>query len=118
MNDVPATIGGRIRQERERLELTEKEMAERMGIHRNRLRALEDGTAKRGPGFEELGALGLQGADVNYILTGQGTLNPEERALVENYRASTDADRKSLRSVGNAFAKSRLMDGDAKVGGD
>ena len=125
----PNSIGYRLYEERRRLRLTEAEMAERAGFALDsapdkkwhRVRALETGTnAQNKPlTWDELAGLATLGVDVQYVLIGQRShvLSQEEQRLVDNYRASGEEGKRSLRSVGNAFAKSRLDDDDAVVGG-
>lgn len=65
------------------------------------------------PGGEYLQRLAGLGIDVTVLLTGTGAapqgdglaLTPEERALIDNYRAASPDRRAALREVGAAVAQ-------------
>lgn len=115
------SIGERLREERAKLDLNQADFAALAGITKKTQMLYE--SDERSPKADYLAAVAEKGVDVLYVLTGQRStsetgLAPDEAALVDNYRHSSEADRQSLRSVGNAFAKSRLMGDDAEVGGN
>jgi transcriptional regulator with XRE-family HTH domain len=85
-----STIGERIYQERERLSLTQPEVAELCGVTMRSQRNYEHGD--RSPDAEYLAALAANGLDVLYILTGQRAgfaLSPEEQTMLGFYRDAT-----------------------------
>ena len=79
-------------------------------------------------GTEVLAAFGLAGGDVLYVLTGQRknvqtsscemvyksapptVLTARESALIDNYRAASDAGKKALETTGVAVAQPKLDD--------
>jgi transcriptional regulator with XRE-family HTH domain len=63
------TISSRLKQERERLELTQVEMAKQTGIARASQQNYESG--KRLPNVEYLNMLHKLGVDILYIITGE-----------------------------------------------
>ena len=63
------TIGLRLKQERERLELTQVEMAKQTGIARASQQNYEYG--KRLPNVEYLNMLHKLGVDILYVITGE-----------------------------------------------
>lgn len=85
-------IGERIREERERLGLSQADFAALAGAHRKSQGNYESGD--RYPDAAYLAAIAEAGADVGYIVTGKrdgpprAVLKAEEQLLVERYRAS------------------------------
>lgn len=86
----------RLREERERLGMTQLEFGSIGGVLKQAQHRYETGTRK--PDIEYLVAIAAAGADVLYILTGQRSspmidvqlLPPRERALLNDYRACGD----------------------------
>ena len=104
-------IGARLREERDRLGLSQLAMAEVCGVTMRSLRNYEKGD--RQPDASCLAAMATAGADVLYILTGQRSgaavpppaLKPEEAALLDNYRHSPEDQQRLLRETSAAFAQ-------------
>lgn len=96
-----SSIGGRLRAERERLELSQSQLAELAGTTRKTQFNYE--TDARRPDADYLAAIAAAGADVNYILTGKRggpspvVLTAEEQTLLDYFRdASKEARRGAL----------------------
>ena len=95
-------IGARLREERNRLGLTQPELAARAGVGKQAQLRYEAG--ERNPDTVYLAALAHAGADVLYIVTGQrsqalppeATLPQDERALLDAYRACSPEARRNL----------------------
>lgn len=86
------TFGDRLREERERLGMTQPVLAEVAGTTKKSQIDYEKNFAQPKSGY--LTAIAVAGADVQYILTGvrsATTLTPEERLLLDQYRASPQA---------------------------
>ena len=105
-----------LKEERERLGLTQQEMADASGVRREMLSKYERGVAA--PGADIFVALARLGADLIYILTGQRspsvmpTLNKKEEALLDNYRNSDEKGKRAVEIAASAFA---YADSDKKV---
>ncbi len=105
----------RIKEERERLGLTQAEAGDRCGVSREIWGKYERG--KAAPGGEVLFAFAQIGGDIQYILTGQrvsGTLPPREAALLDNYRHSDDQGKRTIESVAGLAAQPPAL----KAGGE
>lgn len=112
------SLGARLKSERLRFGKSQAEMGLAMGVERETWGRYELGKLR--PGIDVLRAMAELGADVPYILTGQRApraadvdrdaysagLNPEEAALLDNYRHAGEAGRKAIREVGAALAQS------------
>jgi transcriptional regulator with XRE-family HTH domain len=97
-------IGDRIKEERERLGLTQPVFAEAAGAAKRTLIEWEKGSTS--PNAVQLSALAAIGVDVQYILTGMrsyqvaeespgyAVLDKREAALIENYRHIADEEDK------------------------
>lgn len=104
-------IGDRLREERERLGLSQVALADACGVTMRSLRNYEKND--RQPDASFLASLASTGADVLYILTGQRSaaappappLKPEEAALLDNYRHSPEEQQRLLRATSAAFAQ-------------
>jgi len=102
MNETfQSLFGARLKEERKALGLSQEEAAIQMGVTREHWGRCERGLAV--PGGEVLAALATAGADVIYILTGQGgkaspvALSAEEQVLLSHYReASKEVRRAAL----------------------
>ena len=97
----------RLKEERERLKLTQAELAERCGVSREIWGKYERGQAA--PGGEVLFALAQVGADVQYIITGKRSgdaLPNREASLLDNYRQSDDRGRRIIEKTASAVAES------------
>lgn len=88
-------IPARLKEERERLLLTQTGLAERIGSTKRSIINWEGGAAS--PSAEAIASMAALDADVLYILTGQrskpleSTLTPRQKALLDNY-SHTDAE--------------------------
>ncbi|AYN26569.1 XRE family transcriptional regulator [Buttiauxella sp. 3AFRM03] len=114
-------IGNRLREERERLGLSQQAMGEIGGV--KKLTQLNYEKGERAPDTIYLTALAEAGVDIVYVLTGHRIPMPnevapkteEEKKLLENYRAMDEAARLNIQAVGAAFAQSKSK---VKTGGD
>lgn len=91
------TIGGRLREERKRLKMTQAAFAEEGGIGVSTLKLYEGDD--RDPGALFLEAVGKTGVDVQYVVTAirsKSALAADERMLLEGYRALDPATRKHM----------------------
>lgn len=104
-------IGDRLREERERLGMSQADFAALAGAHRKSQGNYE--LSARAPDAIYLAAIATAGVDVLYVLTGQRSnvaaaqpLKPDEAALLDNYR-NTSADKQgAIREIGAALAQS------------
>lgn len=104
-------IGNRLREERERLGLSQPALADICGVTMRSQRNYEKGD--RQPDASYLAAVSAAGADVLYILTGQRSgavaptpaLKPEEAALLDNYRHASPEGKKAIKATSDALAK-------------
>lgn len=98
--DTNVSIAVRLKEERTRLGYSQAEFAEIAGAHRKSQGNYESG--ERVPDAAYLAAIAAAGADVHYIVTGEGevpasrTLTPDERVLLDGYRTLDPATRKRL----------------------
>ncbi|MFS7242291.1 helix-turn-helix domain-containing protein [Serratia proteamaculans] len=103
------TLGARLREERNRLGLTQAELAEIVGIHKNSQGNYENDV--KSPDSKYLSMVAEHGIDILYVVTGVKTPQPdvsvEELKLIENYRAMDDAARLNIQAVGDSFAQSK-----------
>jgi len=102
-------IGERLLEERERLGLSQTDLAELCGVTMRSQRNYEKG--ERQPDAAYLAAIAAAGADVLYILTGQRAfapppaLKPDEAALLDNYRHAPKDQQDILKATSAAFAQ-------------
>lgn len=100
------SIGDRLREERERLRLTQPSLADLVGATKQTVFRWETGRAfPNGDVFEVMSRAGF---DVLYVITGQRVgpaLRPDEAALLDNYRHCPEEKRAAIREVGAAFAQ-------------
>lgn len=104
---VPGPLGYRIWQERLRLGMNQKIVAESVKVGVGRYKNIERGVGKY-PDTYLIAALGNLGMDVSYIMMGkrsQSLLRPDEAALLDNYRNSNRDNKAVLRKVGAALEK-------------
>lgn len=94
-------ISDRLREERERLSLSQRRVAELLGVSLNTVNNWERGTSA--VGAEAVSQLGELGADVLYIVAGQRTPKPaltaEEASLLDNYNNATEQGKAAARAV-------------------
>lgn len=89
------SIGDRLREERQRLDMNQTQLGERGGVTKKTQMLYESG--ERFPDAAYLAAVAGIGADVRYIVTGERetqpgvTLTAAEQLLIERYRMSPSA---------------------------
>lgn len=101
-------FGARLLEERNRLGLSQAEVANLCGVSREMWGKYEKDRSKMGT--EVLSLFTAAGADALYILTGQRnnatpTLAPDEAALLDNYRHSPKEQQDILKATSAAFAQ-------------
>ncbi|WP_338616484.1 helix-turn-helix transcriptional regulator [Pigmentiphaga sp. CHJ604] len=107
-----STIGERLRKERERLELTQEAFAEYGGVKKRAQITYEQDA--RSPDAGYLAGLASIGVDVLYVITGVRTppgaagMQPDESALLDNYRNASEDGRSAARRVLDALAESEV----------
>jgi|SRR5690554_912400 len=104
------SFGERLKEERERMALSQEAFGAIGGVQKLAQRNYEKGN--RNPDASYMAAIAAAGADVLYILTGQRntatpTLAPDEAALLDNYRHSPKAQQDILKATSAAFAQCR-----------
>lgn len=115
------TIGKRLRNERERLALSQEAIGEIGGVGRRAQVRYE--ADERCPDGHYLAAIAAAGADVGYILTGaraatqtqmqsqaQTGLNPREAALLDNFRACDEGDQDAIHRMAIRSAEAQHKD--------
>lgn len=103
-------LGARLREERERLGLSQPKFAELAGTTKQTLFSWE--TGKTAPDGFQLAALAAAGVDVLYVLTGERAkpiaelelLPAQERILLDNFRHAPQAVQAGVRTTLGAFA--------------
>ncbi|ELY5677713.1 helix-turn-helix transcriptional regulator [Salmonella enterica] len=108
------TLGSRLKDERKRLGMNQTKFVELIGVSRGSQVAYE--ADKKIPGGTYLALIEKVGVDVLYVLTGKRTPksegltteNPEEKALLENYRAMDKAAQLNMQAVSSAFAQANM----------
>lgn len=99
-------VGERLKEERQRLELSQTAFAEIAGVTKKTQMLYESGD--RSPDALYLAALAAAGVDVLYVLTGERggvVLNPQEAALLDNYRHAPKDQQDILKATSAAFAQ-------------
>jgi transcriptional regulator with XRE-family HTH domain len=113
-------IGSRIREERERLKLTQRAFGEIGGVEPNAQGKYESG--ERWPKADYLAAVAQRGVDVLYVLTGERSartadpLGEEEAALLARYRTLPQAARQAFTAMMDAVAALVPAKGESKRG--
>lgn len=102
-------IGERLKEERDRLGLTQEQMAGRLKVTQKTQGLYERG--QRMPNAEYLALMAAQGCDVLYVLTGQRTptaqsLTVRETCMLENYRVLAEEDKAAMQRMTSALAQS------------
>lgn len=97
-------IGSRLREERERLGMTQEAFGKAGGVLKRALIRYEKG--ERSPDAQFLAALAAVGVDVLYVLTGQrqspaaaAALDEGDRVLLRNFHAAPQQVQKGVRSI-------------------
>lgn len=107
--EIRNLVGGRLKEERERLAWSQAVLAEVATVSKRSVAAWESG--ETAPGADVLALLSVKGVDVLYVLTGQrtpqavGTLSAEESALLDNYNHSDEEGRAAARRVLSSLAQ-------------
>lgn len=113
-------IGSRIREERERLKLTQRAFGEIGGVEPNAQGKYESG--ERWPKADYLAAVADHGVDVLYVLTGERATQPADRLaepearLLASYRAMPETARLALTGMAEAVASLGPIKADGKRG--
>jgi len=106
-----ATVGDRLREERDRTGLSQEQFAAALDVSRRTLLAWEKG--EQSPNADALVAAAGLGVDVLYVLVGQraapveSRLTPDEAALLDNYKHSDEEGRAAARRVLSSLAKQK-----------
>jgi transcriptional regulator with XRE-family HTH domain len=113
-------IGPRLREERERLKLTQRAFGEIGGVEPNAQGKYENG--ERWPRSDYLVAIAGHDVDVLYVLTGQrqalldGQLADEEARLLASFRSLPEPARRALAGMAETIAAMvPVKKGDARV---
>lgn len=102
-------IGPRLREERERLQLTQREFGQVGGVEPNAQGKYENG--ERSPRADYLAAISTIGVDVLYVVLGQKTplaehaLSGGEEKVLETYRTLPTSGQAALSSLANSLAE-------------
>ncbi|MBN2977196.1 helix-turn-helix domain-containing protein [Pseudomonas lactucae] len=112
-------IGSRLRQERERLGLSQKLFGEIGGVEANAQGKYESGG--RTPKADYLSRVAEKGVDVLYVLTGTATpiqletLSQIEEKVLGDYRVMIKEDQDAIRRLASTLAKHSIsLNGKAK----
>lgn len=106
----------RLREERERLKLTQPVFAELAGVKKRTVIDWEKGISS--PTAVQLSALSSAGVDVLYVITGQRSspaipiamsLSPRQQALLDNYEATSDEGRRIIEATASAAAQPQSL---------
>ena len=102
-------IGSRIREERERLGLTQRAFGDIGGVEPNAQGKYESG--ERTPKADYLAAVAARGVDALYVLSGVHTpvenssLNTQEEQLLSSFRLLQGADQAAVRQLLGSLAE-------------
>lgn len=104
-------IGDRLREERERLGLSQGAFGEIGGVKANAQGNYEKG--ERNPDAGYLAAVAARGVDVLYVVTGERrptpseSLNGEESRVIAEFRSLSEEDRASVARLTSALSLTR-----------
>lgn len=104
------TIEKRLKEERERLGLSQPRFGELTGCVKQTVIQWEKGASA--PNARQLAAIAAAGADVLYILTGSRSapvvpsLSPRQRALLDNYDHTSEEGKKVIEGTASLAAQS------------
>lgn len=107
--DLSANVGSRLREERERLCLSQEEMAEKVDVRREMWSKYERDLAI--PSGDTLMKAIYAGVDVRYVLTGDRDFEPSKRlsareeSLIDNYRNADEEGKKAAHKMLDALSK-------------
>ncbi|MCO7620808.1 helix-turn-helix domain-containing protein [Pseudomonas guariconensis] len=103
-------VGNRLREERERLGLSQSDFGTLVGVSRGTQKNYELGTASGSIDLKYLAALEAAGIDSTYVVTGDRSLvdgvSSEEAQILDQYRRIPEEDQRALRR----FLKAMLDD--------
>lgn len=103
------SIGARLKAERERLDLSQEAMAALGGVKKRAQQNYEKGN--RAPDAIYLSGIEKAGVDILYILMGtrigDPKLVPEEAALLDNYRNSSEEGKQAIQATSALLAQQR-----------
>lgn len=108
-------IGDRLREERERLGLTQESLGNAAGVQKLAQHKYEKG--ERPPNARYLAEAAAAGVDVLYVITGSRggvVLTPEETALVDNFRHAPPEAQKAIKTTSDLLAQRHHSDDGAK----
>ena len=100
----------RLKEERERLKISQDEAASLVGVSREMWGKYERGVAD--PAVSKVIDFGKSGADIPYILTGmrsqpfEGSLSHREAAVLDHYRNTDEVGRSAIEQTASALAQS------------
>lgn len=104
------SIGSRLREERERLGLSQTDFGERGGVRQNTQYLYE--TDKRMPGGDYLAAVALLKVDIAYVLTGAKvnqrinvSITPDEMVFIDQFRRCSIDIKRGVKSIVKASAR-------------
>ncbi|KRP83796.1 MULTISPECIES: helix-turn-helix domain-containing protein [Pseudomonas] len=101
-------VGDRLKEERDRLGLSQTDFGAFGGVSRGTQKAYEQGA--NSPDLRYLAALERAGVDIQYVLTGAKTLlskdgiDSAESRILENYRSLSEGDKASVQRLTSALA--------------
>jgi transcriptional regulator with XRE-family HTH domain len=102
-------ISDRFREERERLSLSQRQVAELLGVSLNAVNNWERGVSS--VSADAVSRFGYTGADVLYILTGERASRPvltaEEASLLDNYHHADEKGKAAARAVLEAVSSQK-----------
>lgn len=105
-------VGNRLREERERLALSQTEFGALVGVSRGTQKNYELGTAIGALDLKYVMSLEANGVDATYVLTGRRSLGEglavDEAKIVDQYRSITEQDKRAIRR----FLKAMIDDPD------
>lgn len=105
-------IGERLREERQRLGISQAELGAAGGVLKQAQLKYEKG--ERSPDADYLAAVARVGVDVLYVLTEDrsftppSSISPEHRALIRDYEASSPDGKEAIRRMASATALGAL----------
>lgn len=106
------SLGARLREERERLGLSQPRLGELLGVTKQTVFSWESG--RTAPDGFHLMALADAGFDVAWVVTGERDgpgLSVREQALVDNYRALRPGDQDAAQTLLDSLAQSKVKKG-------
>lgn len=111
-----ANIAERIKEERERLGLSQEKFGRIAAVSKQTVIAWEKGSTS--PTAMQLAEMAKRSLDAVYVLTGQRTpvaqpLSVRESCMLENYRAMAEEDKAAVQRMTHALAQSVKSNGES-----